>query len=150
MTRFAIGLVALVLGGVAFADEPLVVEPSEHGVQSTLDRLEEIVSEKRFAVVARVDHAAAAARVGQSLRPTQVLIFGNPEVGTGLMQSGQSAALDLPIRVAAWEDPEGQVWIGYTAPAQLAARHGIRDRHALIEKMNGALDAFTTAAGSAP
>jgi len=65
------------------------------------------------------------------------------------MQSSQRVALDLPVRVAAWEDAEGQVWMGYTDPAQLAARYGIGDRDAVIDKMTGALDAFTTAAGSA-
>jgi len=150
MKQLAIGLIPLVLAGVALAEEPLVVKPSENSVDVTLDRLEAIVAEKGFRVVARVDHAAAADEVGEPLRPTQVLIFGNPAVGTALMQSRQRVALDLPVRVAAWEDAEGQVWMGYTDPEQLAARYGIGDRDAVIEKMTGALGAFTTAAGSAP
>jgi len=80
MTRIAIGLIPLVLAGVALAGEPLVVKPSENSVDVTLDRLQAIVAEKGFGVVARVDHAAAAAEVGERLRPTQVLIFGNSAV----------------------------------------------------------------------
>ena len=102
--------------------------------------------DKGFGVVARVDHAAAASKVGEKLRPTQLLIFGNPKVGTALMQSRQSIGLDLPIRVAVWEDAEGQVWLAYNDPAALAARHEVLDRSAVIERMTGALDNFTNAA----
>lgn len=124
----------------------LVMKKSAHSVSVTLDRLESIVKEKGFTVFTRIDHAAGAAKVGKILRPTQLLIFGNPQVGTALMSSSQSAALDLPIRVAAWEDAGGQVWIGYTAPATLAERHGIDDRGPVIEKMTGALGKLTGAA----
>ena len=124
----------------------MVVKKSAHSVAATLDKLEGIVTSKGFTVFARIDHAAGAAKVGQSLRPTQLLIFGNPKVGTALMSSRQSAGLDLPIRVAAWEDASGQVWIGYTAPAALAERHGITDRDPVIEKMTGALGKLTGAA----
>lgn len=127
-------------------DAGLVTKKSAHPVGATLDRLEAIVREKGFTVFARIDHAAGAAKVGKELRPTQLLIFGNPKVGTALMSSSQSAGLDLPIRVAAWEDAQGQVWLGYTAPAALAARHGIRDRDPVVEKMTGALDKLTGAA----
>ena len=94
----------------------------------------------------RIDHAAGAQKVGKQLRPTQLLIFGNPKVGTELMSSQQSAGIDLPIRVAAWEDASGQVWIGYTAPAALASRHAIGDRDPVVAKMTGALGKLTDAA----
>ncbi|MCP5155579.1 MAG: DUF302 domain-containing protein [Ectothiorhodospiraceae bacterium] len=150
MTRLAIGMLALVLAGLVQADASLVVKRSANSVQATIDRLESIVRDKGFSVVARVDHAAAAAKVGQTLRPTQVVIFGNPAVGTALMQSGQSIGLDLPLRVASWQDADGVVWIGYTDPAHLVGRHGIGDRGAVVDKMTGALDAFTSAAAKAP
>jgi uncharacterized protein (DUF302 family) len=124
----------------------MVVKRSSHSVAATLDKLESIVKDKGFTVFARIDHAAGANKVGQSLRPTELLIFGNPKVGTALMSSRQSAALDLPIRVAAWEDASGQVWIGYDAPASLAQRHGIVDRDPVIKKMTGALNGLTDAA----
>ena len=129
-------------------DAGMVLKRSIHSVSATLDKLESIVKKKGFTVFARIDHAAGAATVGKSLRPTQLLIFGNPKVGTALMSSRQSAALDLPIRVAAWEDANGQVWIGYGDPAGLAQRHGILDREPVIQKMTGALNNLTDAAAS--
>lgn len=149
MTRILALIAALSVTAAAAdssPDDALVVKKSAHSVAATLDKLEGIVTSKGFTVFARIDHAAGAAKVGQSLRPTQLLIFGNPKVGTALMSSRQSAGLDLPIRVAAWEDASGQVWIGYTAPAALAERHGITDRDPVIEKMSGALGNLTGAA----
>ena len=115
---------------------------------ATLDKLQGIVKSKGFTVFARIDHAASAKHTGQTLRPTQLLIFGNPKIGTALILSRQSAALDLPIRVAAWEDKAGQVWIAYHAPNWLAERHGITDRDAVIKKMTGALAKLTSAAAN--
>ena len=146
--RLIVLLLALVTQAASAGEEVLVTKKSMHSVSSTLDRLSKIVTEKGFTVVARVDHAGAAAKVGESLRPTQLLIFGNPKVGTALMASQQSAAIDLPIRVAAWEDASGQVWIGYTAPSALAARHQIGDREAVVNKMTGALAKLTDAAAN--
>ena len=141
-----ITLALMLIAIPALAGGDMVTKKSAHPVSVTLDRLTNIVSEKGFTVFARIDHAAGASKVGQQLRPTQLLIFGNPKVGTALMSSQQSAALDLPIRVAAWEDPSGQVWLAYTAPAALAARHGIGDREPVVAKMTGALGKFTDAA----
>ena len=115
-------------------------------IYTTLDRLEKIVRGKGFTVFARVDHAAGAAKVGLTLRPTQLLIFGNPKVGTQLMSSSQSMGLDLPIRVVAWEDEQGKVWLGYNAPAWMAGRHGVADREPVVKKMTGALGKLTDAA----
>jgi uncharacterized protein (DUF302 family) len=138
---------ALVLGlASAYAQDGVVVKRSAHGVQATLDKLAAIVGDKGFGIVARIDHAAAAAKVGETLRPTQVLVFGNPKVGTALMQSQQSVGLDLPIRVVAWEDEEGTVWVAYNEPGWLAGRYGIGDRGAVVKKMTGALANFTDAA----
>ena len=128
------------------SDRGMVMKKSNHPVDVTLDRLESMVREKGFTVFARIDHAAGAAKTGQALRATEVLIFGNPKVGTALMTSRQSAGLDLPIRVAAWQDEDGQVWVAYNDPAWLARRHGIGDRGPVIGKMTGALGKFTDAA----
>ena len=132
------------------AGEGVVVRESANPVAVTLDRLTEVVERKGFTVVARIDHAAGAKRVGRELRPTQVLIFGNPKVGTALMESVQGAALDLPIRVASWQDAKGKVWLSYTDPAALAKRYGIVDRDALVAKMSAALGKLTAVAATAP
>lgn len=130
------------------ADTGVVTKRSAHSVQATLDKLEAIVTEKGFTVFARIDHAAGAEKVSLSLRPTQTLIFGNPKVGTKLMESNQSASLDLPIKVAAWEDADGAVWVAYNDPAWMTGRHAIADRQAVVDKMTGALGKLTDAATS--
>ena len=139
------GALAL-LTTTAHADDGVVVKRSANSVAVTLDKLAAIVAEKGFGIVARVDHAAAAAKVGEQLRPTQVLIFGNPKVGTALMKSNQRIGLDLPIRVVAWEDESGAVWVAYHTPQSLVAGHGIADRAKVVERMTGALGAFTDGA----
>ncbi|MEO0424572.1 MAG: DUF302 domain-containing protein [Pseudomonadota bacterium] len=154
MRRFIMSLCAasvlLGAGQVSLAahDAALVTRESAHSVAETLDRLEAIVREKGFTVFARIDHAAGAAKVEKSLRPTQLLIFGNPKVGTALMSSAQSVGLDLPIRVVAYEDAHGTVHLAYTAPAALAARHHIGDRDEVVKRMSKALAGFTAAAAA--
>jgi len=141
-----LAMLALPAAADVASDRGMVVKKSNHPVDVTLDRLESIVREKGFTVFARIDHAAGAASTGQTLRATEVLIFGNPKVGTALMSSRQSAGLDLPIRAAAWQDEGGQVWVAYDDPAWLARRHAIGDRDPVIGKMTGALGTLTDAA----
>jgi uncharacterized protein (DUF302 family) len=124
----------------------MITKPSPYPVGVTLDRLEKLLRDKGIGIVARVDHAAAARKVGMSLRPTEVLIFGNPRLGTPLMQANPSIGLDLPLRVLAWEDESGAVRVGYTAPADLAARHGMTEPAGVLEQMTAVLDALTTQA----
>ena len=143
-----LSMFSLSAGADSVQDSGMVVKPSKHSVTATLDKLEDIVKSKGFTVFARIDHAAGALKVEQTMRPTQVLLFGNPKIGTALMLSRQSAGLDLPIRVAAWEDDAGQVWIAYNAPDWLANRHGIADRDEVIKKMTAALAKLTSAAAN--
>lgn len=137
---------ALALIGTARADEGLIVKPSAHPVAQTLDRLEAVLGKKGIVVLARVDHAANAANAGLELPPTEVLIFGNPKLGTPLMQSARTIGIDLPMKALVWEDEAGDVFLAYNDPAWLAARHGIEDRTEVIETMSGALGALTDAA----
>ena len=141
-------IAALLLVGqcYAVAAAEFVKKPSQHSVGATVDKLTQIVTDKGFTVIARVDHAAAAEAAGLELAPTQLLIFGNPKVGTQLMTSQRSIGVDLPIRVLVWEEADGSVWLTYTEPTALLARHGIDDREPIREKMTGALNAFTDAA----
>ena len=97
-----------------------------NSVTVTIDRLEAMLKNKGITVFARIDHAAAAAAVGMPLRPTELLIFGDPTAGTRLMQAEQTIGIDLPLKVLVWEDANGGIWVSYNDPAWLAVRHGLR------------------------
>jgi uncharacterized protein (DUF302 family) len=127
----------------------LVTSPSPHSPKDTMDRLAAAVSARGMSVLARIDHAAAAARVDLKLRPTEVLIFGNPRGGTPLMQAAQTMGIDLPLRALVWQDEAGATWLGYNDPRWLAARHGA-DVPASLEAMSGALAAVAAEATAAP
>jgi uncharacterized protein (DUF302 family) len=124
----------------------LVTRQSAHPVAETVNRLETAVKEKGATVVARVNHAAAAQKAEMNLRPTELLIFGNPKLGTPLMQSNQRAGIDLPLKVLVWEDAGKKVWLGYEAPGAIAERHGIQDRAEVVKKMTAVLDELTAKA----
>ena len=94
----------------------------------------------------RVNHTAGADKVGLQLRSTELLIFGNPKVGTPLMQCSQTAALDLPQKALAYKDETGQVWLAYNDPAYMAKRHNIKDCDAAVQKVTNALAKFTSVA----
>ena len=108
--------------------EGIVRKPSSRSVAETLVRLETILKARGIQVFARIDHAGEAARVGLSMPPTQVLIFGNPRAGTPVMLAAPTAAIDLPLKVLAWQDAVGKVWLGYTDPSYLAHRHGLEEK----------------------
>lgn len=109
----------------AFGADGLVAHKSPHGAKDTMNRFEAAAKERGLNVFARIDHAAGAAKVGKTLRPTEVLIFGNPQGGTPFIECAQSVGIDLPLKVLVWEDANGQVWLGYNDPAYLASRHGV-------------------------
>ena len=98
---------------------------SRFGVSETIDRLAETVTKLGLTVFARIDHAAGATKVDMALRPTELLIFGNPKGGTPLMQDRQIAGIDLPVKALAWEDETGKVWLSYNEAEWIAARHGL-------------------------
>ena len=145
MHRYIIALFAsMILTAQVIAADGLISQKSNNSVDVTLDRLESIVTEKGLTVFARIDHSAGARKAGLELRPTQLLIFGNPKVGTLLMQSNQTAGIDLPMKALAWEDETGQVWLTCSSAKYIAGRHHIKDRDAVVEKMTGALRKFTS------
>lgn len=104
-------------------DNGLVTIESNHTVKDTIDRVAAGLAAKGITVFARIDHAAGAASVGMPLRPTELLIFGNPKAGTPLMQSKQSIGIDLPLKMLGWQDPAGRVWLCYNDVDWLATRH---------------------------
>jgi uncharacterized protein (DUF302 family) len=115
------------LPALCAAADGLVAVKSPHGVKDTVDRLEAAAKARGLNVFLRVDHAAGAKKVGKDLRPTELLVFGNPQGGTPLMECAQSAGIDLPLKALAWQDAAGQVWLGYNDPRYLASRHGAGD-----------------------
>jgi uncharacterized protein (DUF302 family) len=125
----------------------LVTLRSAHDFQTTLDRLLKALEVKGVTVFARIDHAAGAAGVGLPLRPTTLVIFGNPAAGTPLMQAEQTAGIDLPLKALVWQDAGGAVNLSYNDPAWIAARHAPGgEAKPAIAALGGALKAFAAQA----
>ena len=106
------------------SENGLTTLSSVHSAKETMDRLEADVKAKGLTVFARIDHTAGAKAAGLSLRPTELLIFGNAQGGTPLMQALQTTGIDLPLKALVWEDAGGKVWLSYNEPAWIAQRHG--------------------------
>lgn len=132
------------LVSTSLAGDGLITVKSSYDVSTTLDRMEKIISDKGLTVFTRIDHAAGAKKAAISLRPTELLIFGNPKVGTPLMNCNQTAAIDLPQKALAWEDEKGQAWLSYNDPDYLANRHDLSGCEKVIEKIKMVLHKFST------
>jgi uncharacterized protein (DUF302 family) len=131
----------------AMATDGLITIKSAFGPEDTMKRLEAEVKAKGLTVFAHVDHAAGAAAVGLTLRPTDLLIFGNAKGGTPLMQQAQTAGIDLPLKALVWQDEQGTTFLSYNDPAYVAGRHGVGEpANAAIAAMTGALNAIATKA----
>ena len=129
----------------SLSDSGLVHLKSPYSVPETINRLESMLRAKNITVFARVDHSGEAEKVGLTMRPTQLVIFGSPKSGTPLMVASPTLAIDLPLKALAWEDSEGKVWLTYNNPDYLRRRHDIPDElvkniaivGALLEKAVG-------------
>ena len=118
--------VAAISAGTALAGSGTVVtKPSRYSVPETIGRIEKAIMAKGMQIFARIDHSGEAKKVGLAMRPTELLIFGNPKGGTALMVAKPTAAIDLPMKALAWEDEEGKVWLTYNSPELLHERHGV-------------------------
>ena len=129
----------------AAAADGVIAVKSPYDAKETMNRFEDIAKQRGLTVFARIDHAAGAAKVGKTLRPTEVLIFGNPQGGTPLMECAQSAGIDLPLKALVWEDEAKQVWLGYNDAAYLAQRHGAASCPA-VDNIGKALSGLAAAA----
>jgi len=105
--------------------------------------LEAEVHARAMAVFARIDHAAGAAEVGLTLRPTELIIFGNARGGTPLMQASQTAGIDLPLKALVWQDAAGKTWLSYNEPSWIVQRHGLGVRAAIVDNLAAALSAIS-------
>ncbi|OED39648.1 hypothetical protein AB833_14730 [Chromatiales bacterium (ex Bugula neritina AB1)] len=134
--------------GAASADGGMVTIASAHSVKDTADKLEKVLESKGMNVFGRVNHAKGAEKAGMQLQPTELVIFGNPKVGTPLMKCARTVAIDLPQKALIWQDDAGKVWFSYNDPAYLAERHGMEGCEAVLKKVSGALGKFAAAATS--
>ncbi|MEQ8824707.1 MAG: DUF302 domain-containing protein [Filomicrobium sp.] len=148
-SNFVAALLFLAVSGMVFAptahahDDDLIIKPSAKSVKGTIDALKDILLAKGITVFGRVDHAMNAEKAGLELPPTELLVFGNPKLGTPLMQSNRKIAIDLPMKALAWQDAEGKVFLGYTDPDELKDRYDIDDKDPVFAKMKKALGAMT-------
>ena len=108
--------------------------PSKFSVKETIDRLSTFVQSNGLTVFIRIDHSANAAQNGLQLRPTELILFGNPKAGTVLMQDKQTSGLEVPMRALAWEDENGRVWLTYNEANWIASRHGLTERSSTVVK----------------
>ena len=144
--RTTVAALLLTLSATTALADKLVAIESRLGVKETADRLVAAIEQRGMKVAARVDHAAGAKAAGMELPPTEVVLFGNPKLGTALMQSNPAIGIDLPMKIMAWQDKAGKVWIGYAAPDELKARHAIADRDEVFSTMTSALAGLAKAA----
>ncbi len=124
----------------------IIQKASAHDAVTTIDRLENILNAKGLTIFTRVSHSAGAKKVGIDMAASELIIFGNPKLGTPLMIENPQMGLDLPLKALAYTDEAGKTFLTYTAPSALQSRYGITKNTAVIEKMTGALDAMTNKA----
>jgi len=144
----AIPLITLLLTPclVLAGPDGLISKQSKYSVSETIDRLENVLKKKGITIVTRWSHSERAAGVGINLRPTELLIFGNPKLGSHMFTSKQTSGIDLPLKALAWRDANGKVWLSYNDPAYISKRHGITDRKEIEKKMTVALNKLTNTA----
>jgi uncharacterized protein (DUF302 family) len=142
----ALLLAAALAAGPAGASQELVVKQSSRDFATTVRQLEAAVAARKLTLFGIVDHAAGATKAGLSLRPSKVLMLGNPQLGTPLMQAAPSAALDLPQRIAVYETDAGTVHVAYRRPASIVALHGATGQETFVTRASAALDALAAEA----
>ena len=130
------------------AADGVINVPSAFNVEETADRMERILNEKGMTIFKRIKHSEGAGKVGVDLRKTELIIFGNPKVGSPLMKCQQSVAIDLPQKALVWEDDKAKVWISYNDPRYLEKRHDIAGCEETISKIEKALAGITNAAST--
>ena len=143
--RYLLGMLLVFTALEVGAVDGLTSVASQHDVGTTMDRLTSTVEAAGMKVFARIDHSAGAAKVNQMLRPTQLLIFGSPKGGTPFMRCAQTVGIDLPLKMLAWQDESGKVWLGYNEPAYVAERHGAGSC-AVVPNISKALEGFASKA----
>jgi uncharacterized protein (DUF302 family) len=151
MTPLAATALSLVLlAPPALAADGLIALPCAQSSKATLDRLESLAKARGLKLFARIDHAAGAASIGETLRPTELMIFGHPKGGTPLLKCSQAYGIDLPLHVLAWEDAGGHCWIGYRDPAGLGHTHPDTPCDVALKRLTVTLDEMVREAAKQP
>lgn len=148
--RFSSAIFAVLFSGAIFAAESVISVESSYTVKETADRFEKILEKKGLTIFARIDHSKNASNINLELAPTEVVIFGNPKIGTPLMRCSKTVAIDLPQKALFWQDAKGQVWLSYNNPEYLKERHSIKDCDKVIDKVASVLAKLSKAAISKP
>lgn len=134
----------------AYAADGMIALPCVHSSRASLDRLEALAKARGLKIFARIDHAAGAASIGETLRPTELMIFGHPKGGTPLLKCSQAYGIDLPLHVLAWEDASGKSWIGYRDPAGLGHVHPDTRCDVALKRLTVMLDEMVREAANPP
>ena len=139
-------LFMIILTTDLFAQEGMITIESDYSVEETASRLENILQENGITIFEIVDHWQGATNVGLKLRPTKLIIFGNPKLGTPIMQCSRTAAIDLPQKMLIWEKTDGETYIGYNSQEYLKRRHSITGCDETLKKIGNALQKFVNRA----
>lgn len=146
MIKTAILFISIMSFSSAYAQEGMSTEQSDYSVEETAERLEKILAKNGITIFKKINHQQGAKGVDMELLPTILFIFGNPMLGTPIMQCSQTAAIDLPQKMLIWENSEGVVQIGYNDPDFIKNRHSIKDCNKVLKKIGNALQNFATSA----
>jgi len=149
MNKILVTLVFILsLSSISSANENLISIKSSHSVAKTADKFEKIAKSKGMKIFAKINHTKGAKSINEKLRPTQLIIFGNPKAGTPLMQVNQTIGIDLPLKVLFWQDKNNETWISYYKPKSIIASHNITNKEKIANKMTNILKTFTQKAAN--
>lgn len=148
LVRLVLATILTTSAATGTARAEMVRVKSAHTVAATTDRLAKIVAARGLRVFARIDHAAGARKAGLRLRPMVLLLFGNPKLGTPLLQAAPTMGLDLPLKMLIWQDRSGTVWVGYDLTHRLARGRGLKPGHPVVMRITRTLAAFARAAAA--
>lgn len=148
MKKILFGIFTILASCSAVASESIISVESNYSVKVTADRFDELVKSAGLTLFARINHSQNASTVNLELAPTEVIIFGNPMVGTPLMQCSKTVAIDLPQKALFWQDSDGKVFLSYNDPQYLKVRHSIDGCEGVLDTMSGVLDRLSKAATS--
>lgn len=148
LKHFPSAIFAMLFSAAIFASNSIISIESSYTVTETADRFEKILSKKGLTIFARINHGENASNVNLELAPSEVVIFGNPKIGTPLMHCSKTVAIDLPQKALFWQDETGQVWLSYNNPEYLKERHSIKGCDKVIDKVTSVLGKLSKAATS--